>query len=831
MSDIDTFIKKEKNDLDNVLLNLTQEQTNEISGDVAFIKYLLDLLKNSDLSKNKKKDLEKKIEKNVDNLEKTTKEEQKDQIGRYTLTKNVTPNITELDEATIAKAKMVKASSIAYDTDFNQAQMFLDQNEIPYIIDTELSNPEGLVLHNPETADTKLAFRGTKFTSAEDLYTDGLILTGNEDGARQITEARNQVAQAKTKYGALPSETLGYSKGAHMAIDVADYTGIPESTTFNAFLGAGAINNKPTSTIHNLYRTTEDIPSILVGFKNNLENFRVNVIRPLYDSLDIRKAHDLNNFLSNKKRATRSTLEDLSTELGEAGARHGEADMLQTQKEFLENRYPSKYKKMRDDKLNESRANQPKDSGHPFLSGDLDIDDLQTNLDLNYPTETQLNYDEIYDHYGDHVVPSEFQWNPSGKPSTQSIENINLRTLDNDFVPPLEDLKSMGDQLGAPPSKTGKPLFSSPFEETDIPIAVIKPPPSKNFADWVHYFNSESGSDTVVDENGKVKLNSSRFRKNSRHVKLWKELGQELTEEEKAHMNSYESGEEDDKFYLDKKTRKAIIDADEAGENAIIEKLQQKRLDLVDKVNDYVSVPDEEGNNVGVTSDILRAAHPMNLAIGALSNWTTNKALNFYDPDQKKLTRDQRTEISGFLTGAQSAGAISYLSGATASVPMLLTEGIAGGVGAYTADKTFEGLRKAGFGEDSSAIISGGTGGFATGLTSGLLTSGLGLETVAGATTGGIVGASLATGIVAGQESYKALRNAGVNKPVASGLAGGAGGAAASATAVGATVAAAALTGGEYGTFLAPETAGLSVAVGALIGAGIGEASYLIGKL
>ena len=831
MSDIDKFIKREKNDLDNILLNLTQEQTNEISGDVAFIKYLLDLLKTSDLSKNKKKDLEKKIEKNVDNLEKTTKEEQKDQIGRYTLTKNVTPNLTELDEATIIKAKMVKASSIAYDTDFNQAQMFLDQNEIPYIIDTELSNPEGLVLHNPETADTKLAFRGTKFTSAEDLYTDGLILTGNEDGARQITEARNQVAQAKTKYGALPSETLGYSKGAHIAIDTADYTGIPESTTFNAFLGAGAINNKPTSTIHNLYRTTEDIPSILVGFKNNLENFRVNVIRPLYDSLDIRKAHDLNNFLSNKKRANRSTLEDLSTELMKASAQHGEADMLQTQKEFLENRNPSKYKDLRESRLNESRAKQAKDSGHPFLSGDLDIDDLQTNLDLNYPTETQLNYDEIYDHYGDHVVPNEFQWNPSGKPSTQSIENINLRTFDNDFVAPLEDLKSGGDMLGAPPSKTGKPLFSSPSSfETDIPIAVIKPPPSKNFADWVHYFNSETGSDTVVDENGKVKLNSSRFHEKSRHVKMWKELGQELTEEEKAHMNSYESPE-DDKFYLDKKTRQALIDADEAGENAIIDKLQQKRLDLVDKVDNYVSVPDEEGNNVGVTSDILRAAHPMNLAIGAFSNWTTNKALNFYDPDQKKLTRDQRTEISGALTGAQSAAAISYLSGATASVPMLLTEGIAGGVGALTADKTFEGLRKAGFSEDSSAIISGGTGGFATGLTSGLLTSGLGVETLAGATTGGIVGSSLAVGVVAGQESYKALRNAGVNKPVASGLAGAAGGAAAAGTAVGVTVAAAAATGGAYGSVLAPETAGLSVAVGALIGAGIGEASYLIGKL
>tara|TARA_R100000084_G_C4616242_1_gene130684 strand:+ start:144 stop:905 length:762 start_codon:yes stop_codon:yes gene_type:complete len=251
-NDINKFIIEEKEQLNNIVSGLTQEQKNIINGDIVFINYLLDLLKSSNLSKKDTNKLEKKITDNVDKLEDITKEEQKNHIGSYTLTKNIKPNTDSLSDEVIDKARMVKASSIAYDTDFNQAQMYLDQNDIPYIIDEELSNSEGLVLHNPATKDTKLAFRGTKFTSAEDLYTDGLIATGYEDGTKQFSNAREQAQKALTKYGSKPSEALGYSKGGALAIDVADFAGIPESTTFNAFIGYSSIGNKPSATKHNL---------------------------------------------------------------------------------------------------------------------------------------------------------------------------------------------------------------------------------------------------------------------------------------------------------------------------------------------------------------------------------------------------------------------------------------------------------------------------------------------------------------------------------------------------------------------------------------------------
>ena len=818
-NDINKFIIQEKEQLNNIVSGLTQEQKNIVNGDIVFINYLLDLLKSSNLSKKDTNKLEKKISDNVDKLEDITKEEQKNHIGSYTLTKNIKPNIDSLSDEVIDKAKMVKASSIAYDTDYNQAQMYLDQNEIPYIIDEELSNSEGLVLHNPETKDTKLAFRGTKFTSAEDLYTDGLIATGYEDGTKQFSNAREQAQKALTKYGSKPSEALGYSKGGALAIDVADFAGIPESTTFNAFIGYSSIGNKPSATKHNLYRTTEDIPSILVGFKKNLDNYNVNTIRPHKDSLDVRKAHDLKNFLSNKKRANKSNLEDLVKDLADKSAQHGEAIMIKSQKDFLNNK-----RQVQNKDLYNTQKKINSDSKHPFLSYNLedefynqpsdtlqeqDIPFLQQQLETNYPSEFELNQDEIYarnfDEFGEHGVPMEFEFTPTlqAEPNVEKLENrLKILQETEPRIRPVE-----------------------------VPLLVPEPSktqPSKNFADWVHDFNSEKGTDTIV-ENGKVKLNSSRFHEKSRHVKAWRELGNELTEEEKEHFKSFDP-QEDDKFYLNESQRNKLYNADEAGENKILDDLHKQVLQAHENLDNYTCIPNEAGEKVNITNDLLRSAHPMNLGIGVLAGLTTNKALNILDPD-KKMSRDTRTALSGGLTGGQAALASAALGGEEIASGAILGEGLAGAVGSVVADKTYEKLREAGVGEDPATIASGFTGGASTGLTGGLISAGLGEEALVSAGAGGLIGTSLATGVVAGEESYKAFREKGISKPVASAAGGGIGGAAAGAlTATGALASGAAL-GSEIGAGAAAETFGLSVAVGAGLGALIGEGSYLVGKL
>ena len=79
-NDINKFIIQEKEQLNNIVSGLTQEQKNIVNGDIVFINYLLDLLKSSNLSKKDTNKLEKKITDNVDKLEDITKEEQENQI-------------------------------------------------------------------------------------------------------------------------------------------------------------------------------------------------------------------------------------------------------------------------------------------------------------------------------------------------------------------------------------------------------------------------------------------------------------------------------------------------------------------------------------------------------------------------------------------------------------------------------------------------------------------------------------------------------------------------------------------------------------------------------
>jgi len=331
MSDIDRFIDEEEQKLSKILFGLPIRKRIDLSPKVQFIQYLLSLLQKASpqITKEEKKEIIEKIKKETKNLDNKKRDEQVESMSAFNAGKAVKPNITEIDDATIMKAKMVKASSVAYDSDFNQAQMFLDQNKIPYNIDTELSDAETLVLHNPETEDVKLASRGTKITNAKDLLADGQTILGYENSNSEFQKALKQGQKAITKYGkANVSEGLGYSLGGAKQIYVTDALGIPNSTTFNPLIGKSFMGSGTTSTTHNLFRTTEDIPSMPVGLKSKLENVKVSSILPKKISLDIREAHKLDNFTSNEQRVKESQFDKLAQEVAKRGKRIGEAEII-----------------------------------------------------------------------------------------------------------------------------------------------------------------------------------------------------------------------------------------------------------------------------------------------------------------------------------------------------------------------------------------------------------------------------------------------------------------------------------------------------------------------
>ena len=767
MSSIDDFIEEERNEINNLLSGLNQDQLQFLQSDITFINYLLSLLKSPAISKEQKNEIKKEVKKDIKDLKKETKKKQKENIGTYTLTSQIKPNTNEVDDATIDKAHMTQASSIVYDENggFEKAQQYLDQMDIDYDIDTELSNSDGLVLHNSKTGDTKVAFRGTKFTNANDLYTDGLILTGLEQKdiipetvktfigspKNQFDDAVDLVNKATTKYGELPSESLGFSLGGAKAIAVADRTGIAKSTTFNPFLGKNNVSASPTNSIHNIWRTTEDIPSILVGFKNNHLNYKVNTIHPHKESLNPKEAHKLSNFLSNKKRSG-GTLEELSKNVAEAGGKLGEAAQILSMKNYMRGQ-----PQLRDADLLK-HTDTSTDIKHPLIGHktedvtDFDFEELEPNfmesqLNLNYPSKEDLdfyeNYSNVYDEYGEFGIAKDFKQSATDILNEQTpepdIKNLEFRM--DEISNSMADLEQRFYDI------TVQPEPSAGIKPVEVPLLVPEPEnpipfTDKTYTDWTHRFNSQSGVDTIINpDTNEPELISNRFHRNSRHAKVWKELGNDFTDKENEHFDTIEDefGMGDDKFLLSEAERKSLYNASPEEENEILKDLSEDHLKKQIALEDHVSLDIEEPNpmlgEVGtqrsMTNDLIRSAHPINLGIGLLAGEGVEQTLNILDPDQK-LNPYVRSAISGTSTGAIAGSAALYLGGNPITAAALAPEIVAGGLGALAGTKSYEALRKSGVDENSSTVASGVIGGATAGATSAL---------ISGAATGAAIGA------------------------------------------------------------------------------------------
>ena len=791
MSSIDDFIEEERSEINNLLSGLNNDQLQFLQNDISFINYLLSLLKSPAISKEQKNEIKKEVKKDIKDLKNETKKKQKENIGTYTLTSQIKPNTDEVDDATIDKAHMTQASSIVYDEngDFQKAQQYLDQMGIDYDIDTELSNSDGLVLHNSKTGDTKVAFRGTKFTNANDLYTDGLILTGLEQKdvipetvktfigspKNQFDDAVDLVNEATAKYGELPSESLGFSLGGAKAIAVADRTGIAKSTTFNPFLGKNNVSASPTNSIHNIWRTTEDIPSILVGFKSNHLNYKVNTIHPHTESLNPKEAHRLSNFLKNKKRSAGS-LEELSKNVAEAGGKLGEAAQILSMKHYMRGQ-----PQIRDvDLLHHTDTSS--DIKHPLIGHktedvtDFDFNELEpefmeSQLNLNYPSKEDLdfyeNYSNLYDEFGEFEIPKDLKQSATDILNDQipepDIEKLEYRM--DEISRSMADLQDRFFNITVQPEAGIKPV--------DVPLLIPEPDEpipftDKTYTDWTHKFNSHSGVDTIINpDTNKPELISNRFHRNSRHAKVWKELGNEFTDKEKEHFDAIEDefGMGDDKFLLSEAQRKSLYNASAEEENKILKDLSEDHLKKQTALEDHVSLDIEEpepllgevGEQRSMTNDLIRSSHPINLGIGLLAGEGVEKTLNILDPDQK-MNPYVRSAISGTTTGAIAGSAALYLGGNPITAAALAPEIAAGGLGALAGTKTYEALRKSGVDENSSTVASGSVGGATAGATSALLGGLLtGAEAGAGeaeftAGTSVVVGAAL--GALIGEGSY-----------------------------------------------------------------------------
>ena len=350
-SDINDFIREEQIKLTNIQSGLSVQQRTRLLPKINEIRFLLGLLSRTgdNLSTKDKKDLEKDISKATDDAQKTAKAEQVREASNVSLINRIKANVNEVPELVKQKAKMVRASSLfdSNNGDKQSVNEYLEENDVPYRVSDKVeSTGEALVLENiNDPTDVKVAFRGSKMNNLQDWISNAKLAVGQEQtnfvGEKDtIGEARAKVQEVERAYGVKAKELLGHSRGGAMALNVGDAEGI-DTTTFNAYIGRNLARASETQAQHTAWRTTEDMPSIGLGFRQNLKNFKINVIRPLIDNpLDPIQSHKLKNFTDDAPRAPNNhpeLIENLVKEkINIPVSKHAEAEAIHRAVSFKE---------------------------------------------------------------------------------------------------------------------------------------------------------------------------------------------------------------------------------------------------------------------------------------------------------------------------------------------------------------------------------------------------------------------------------------------------------------------------------------------------------------
>ena len=185
-SNIIRFINNEKQKLYDIQTGLTTEQQIQYNPQIREILMLLDILKNQKLNPSVIKQIKDKIKEATKQMEQSSKQQNMNRAKNYSVLSNVKSNIDSVPLEVRPKAQMAKASGVAHDKDnFTDAQDYLDQMEVPYKIDQELSNQDSLVLVGEESGDIKVAYRGTKYKNLEDIKGNASIAFGSDEGSPQ----------------------------------------------------------------------------------------------------------------------------------------------------------------------------------------------------------------------------------------------------------------------------------------------------------------------------------------------------------------------------------------------------------------------------------------------------------------------------------------------------------------------------------------------------------------------------------------------------------------------------------------------------------------------
>ena len=904
MSDINKFVKDENLKLYNLQSNMKFSERIRLSPKIAEIRFLLNLLKTADLTKKQKDDIKEDIEKATDKAGEDSQAEREREALAFAVTPRVKANQTEVPPLVRKKALMVKASTIFHDNgqDADSVNDFLKDNDINFSVDEELSTPEGLVIYENDNPDNvKIAYRGSKMNNIGDWTSNAKILVGQEEtnylNDDRFNETYDQINKVKAKYNTTPSEFVGTSRGANMAITAGDKFGV-DTTTFNAFLGKNLVRSNESSAFHTLWRTTDDMPSLGLGFKNNTNNYDINSIKPLSKYTTPKGIHTLDNFIDTDSSRS-GNLEKLEANMMMKTMKHGEAHQIADIANFKDGVAPIEMPKdlynigkkakmansspllghdITEDLYNVENTNTSPEMYNPqadidaayndlenpavddpfpvedvegdlfmknFLQEALDVpasdleaqfqsldtsdfnpkSDIQQNLmdDLLNTNRTSTTAPEVEMQTFPRVtrpekeigqLPEGLQLGRQGRGSVamrsaaQDRDVMETRTIES----LAEDGLVAGGNVIEESTPTSRFLLENdteaPVPKSENIFGEVGAPFDKKDLTFTDYIKEFSPRDSVGD-----KL-STRLHGNSRHVKIWKELGGKFTDEEQAHIDSIDTDVQDN-FNLTQQERDEIYNATPDERAEILDDYHQDSLDSMQTLDEYTSVQNGRGGKTVLTNEIGGGINPLNVGVGfiagGLAAGGVGALLKKYDPDMKEVYKQSIVGAAGNLIGESAVlglgGTLITAGGAGAAL-------IGGAAGAAAGYGTYVGVEKLTGNDFAATTSAGAVGGLATAFTSGLAAGAIGAapldpETLGLASLGaGLLGGTIAAGTYAGTEEQKALKTKYTNQGM---------------TDLESSLAADSLTGATMGAIGGTIFGPVGTVVGGVLGAGVGS--------
>lgn len=307
------FLEKQQQKLDDIISRIPASQQSMYSKRIREIQKSIKDKRQTvlrSIKKNKGKDLNTIIDTNGGHL--------------YTnINKFVVPNINSIDKQVSDKAVLSRASTIFNRSGKSNTESYLKQNGLDYEILPE-STDNALVVKDSND-NVKIAFRGTLLPqsvrevpkSIRDISLDFAYLTNTESKHPDFKKDDALVRDVNEKYNV--DELVGFSLGGAKAQSFGEKYNI-KTTSFNPLIGQSFIRSGASKVKHDIYRTTEDLPSSGTALINR-ENVKVNSVYPLSTySTNPKRTHDLENFISSGQRVKESNIKrltDLSVDKGQ----------------------------------------------------------------------------------------------------------------------------------------------------------------------------------------------------------------------------------------------------------------------------------------------------------------------------------------------------------------------------------------------------------------------------------------------------------------------------------------------------------------------------------